>query len=191
MYHPPLADEQALGGRSLEWIEIYNEDPTVVNLSGSYFSNGIAFVFPDDLYLEGRSYLVVCADEAAVRTRYGITNTTGNFGAVLDNGGETVELNIFGGSTMARVRYKDRGDWPQAADGTGHSLVLKGVYLDPDDARNWTWSQVLGGTPGGPNFDEPTIIDTVILRDDEVWSFLKGTAAYPAGWFNPGFSEAG
>jgi hypothetical protein len=191
MYHPPAADEAAAGGANLEWIEIYNEDPTVANLSGYYFSRGINFVFPHDTYLEGRSYLVVCANEQAVRARYVITNTIGNFSGRLDNAGETIALNIFGGGPEVEVRYSDRGQWPQAADGTGHSLVLKGVYLDPGDNDNWTWSSTIGGTPGLPNFEESTIVETVIIRDDEVWRYLKGTAPYPAGWQNLGFSDSG
>ena len=30
MYHPAAADEAALGGRSLEWVELYNETPTTL-----------------------------------------------------------------------------------------------------------------------------------------------------------------
>ena len=59
-YNPSLAAETECGC-NLEWIEIYNEDPTVVNLSGYRFTDGVVFEFPPDTYLEGRSYLVVCA----------------------------------------------------------------------------------------------------------------------------------
>ena len=191
MYHPSGADEVEVGNRNLEWIELYNDNPTVLNLSGYYFSNGISFVFPFDTYLEGRAYLVVCADEAAVRQKYGITNTLGNFAGRLDNDGETVELNIYGGGPEVRVKYGDRNQWPHSADGTGHSLVLKNVHLDPDNNDNWTRSTVLGGTPGGPNFDEPTIIDTTIVDIGDTWRYRKGTAAYPTGWQNVGFNDAG
>ena len=190
MYHPSAADEIGAGNTSLEWVEIYNEEPTVVHLSGWYFSNGVSFVFPDDVYLNGRSYLVVCADEQAVRDKYGITNTIGNFNLSLDNGGETVELSIYGGGPICRVQYNDRNRWPQAPDGTGHSLVLVDAYDDPGAPTNWTSSLVLGGTPGGPNFDEPTIVDTTIIAQGEDWRFLRGTTEYPTGWKDLGFDDS-
>jgi hypothetical protein len=189
-YHPPAADEAALGGRNLEWIEIYNDDPTVVNLSGWHFSNGIDFVFPFDTYIPGRSYLVVAADAEAVRSRYGITNVIGDFAGRLDNDGETIELAIFGGGTAARVSYSDRNQWPQAADGAGHTLALKDPALSSEDNDNWTQSAALGGTPGAANFAAgSTVVETVIFDDNQVWRYLKGTAPFPAGWQNLGFND--
>ena len=189
MYHPLAADESSLGGKSLEWVEIYNDEPTVFNLSGSHFSNGISFTFPHDTYLEGRSYLVVCADEQAVRDKYDITNTIGNFLMKLDNGGEVIEWSIFGGGPMVRVKYSDRNQWPHAADGTGHSLALKDVYLDPDDNDNWVASQDLGGTPGRPNFGNVSVFETVIIENDEVWRYLKGTVPFPVDWMELSFVD--
>ena len=189
-YHPRASDEAALGGRNLEWIEIYNEDPTVLDLSGYHFSAGIVFTFPEDTYLEGRSYLVVCADVEAVRAKYGIENAIGNFLGRLDNGGERIELSIYGGGPEAVVEYSDRNQWPQAADGTGHSLVLKDVYADPSNNDNWTWSAALGGTPGRPNFEEPERVQTTIVPDDALWRYAKGTAPYPAGWRSLEFDDS-
>ncbi len=191
MYHPAAADEEGVGGRSLEWIEIYNEEPVVEDLSGWYFSNGIDFKFPPRFFLEGRSFVVVCADEQAVRERYGITNTVGDFTGRLDNNGERIELNIFGGGPIVSFRYSDRDQWPQAADGTGHSLVLLDPFLDPDDNDNWARSVIRGGTPGAPSSDDPTVRTTVLIEDDETWRYREGTAPFPAGWRDVGFNDAG
>jgi hypothetical protein len=191
LYRPRASDEAALGqGRSLEWIEIYNEDPTVIHLSGYRFDEGIDFVFPPDTYLEGRSYLVLCADEQAVRAHYGIRNTIGNYSGRLGNDGENIALAIFGGGPEVEVEYDDRGDWPHAADGTGHSLVLIEPFLDPSDPKNWRASPQIGGSPGGPNFDEPTVDQDVVLPDNAVWRYLPGTAPYPANWRDVGFNDA-
>jgi hypothetical protein len=189
-YHPPASWEAAAGGASLEWVEIYNEQPTVLNLSGYTLTGAVFFTFPHDTYLDGRSYLVVCADEDAVRARWGISNTIGNFTGRLDNSGETIVLNIFGGGPEASVKYSDRGDWPAAADGAGHSLVLKGVFLDALRDENWTWSQVLGGTPGGPNFGEATFSETVLIDSNETWRYVKGNVAFPAGWQASAFNDS-
>ena len=69
MFNPPAELEAAHGGANLEWIEIFNDEPTVVHLTGYYFSEGVNFTFPFDTYLEGRSYLGIAADAEAVRIR--------------------------------------------------------------------------------------------------------------------------
>ena len=55
MFNPPAELEAAHGGANLEWIEIFNDEPTVVHLTGYYFSEGINFTFPVDTWLEGRT----------------------------------------------------------------------------------------------------------------------------------------
>ncbi|MBI4583158.1 MAG: lamin tail domain-containing protein, partial [Planctomycetes bacterium] len=52
-YHPPAADS------NLEFIEIYNSDPAIQNLSGYRFTGGVQFTFPPGTFLEGGAYLVV------------------------------------------------------------------------------------------------------------------------------------
>jgi len=146
MYHSSTA---AASGD--EFIEIYNENVDPVDLSGYSICNGINFVFPRGTYLDGHSYLVVCADEAVIRDRYGITNTIGNWAGSLDNSGERIEICNTGGKVVVELRYNDRGKWPVGADGTGHTLALKAPFLDVDDADNWRLSRELWGTPGTPN----------------------------------------
>ena len=70
MYHSGALEDQGD-----EFIELYNENIDPIDLSGYSICNGINFVFPRGTYLDGHSYLVVCANEAAIRDRYGITNT--------------------------------------------------------------------------------------------------------------------
>ena len=89
-YHPPGTGEAS---RRLEFIEIFNEDPDPRDLTGFAFVDGVSFVFPERTILEGKSYLVVCADEDAIQQAYGIQNTVGNWSTVtaLDNGGERTQ----------------------------------------------------------------------------------------------------
>ncbi|MEE3053763.1 MAG: lamin tail domain-containing protein [Planctomycetota bacterium] len=146
MYH-----SSALEDRGDEYIELYNENIDPLDLSGYSICNGINFVFPRGTYLDGHAYLVVCADEAVIRDRYGITNTIGNWVGSLDNSGERIEICNTGGRVVGEMSYNDRGKWPVGADGTGHSLALKAPFLDFDDADSWRLSRSLGGTPGRPN----------------------------------------
>ncbi len=191
MYNPPADLEAANGDANLEWVEIYNDEPTVVHLTGYYFSEGVNFTFPFDTYLEGRSYLVIAADAEAVRAAYDIDNVIGNFGGQLDNDGERLTINIYGGGPDISLNFSDRGQWPRIADGTGHSLMIKDVYGPQSDNDNWTSSIVVGGTPGRANFDEPRVVETVIIPEDSTWRYRKNTTEYPNGWQAVEFDDSG
>lgn len=146
-YHPRDGEE------NLEFIEICNETADPVDLGGYFFSQGVDFTFPERFFLKPRAYVVICADEAAVQAKYGVTNTLGDWSpeTSLDNGGEVIEVMNSAGVVEARVRFNDRGRWPAGADGTGHSLSLVSVYARPTLASNWRFSARFGGTPGLPN----------------------------------------
>ena len=73
MYHPAGAEPD------LEFIELYNEDPDPLDLSGFMIHDAVDFFFPPETFLDGRSYLVVCANASAIRARYGIENVCGDY----------------------------------------------------------------------------------------------------------------
>ena len=156
MYHP------AGGGRDLEFIELWNATPAPIDLSGWYFSAGVDFTFPDGFFLDGRRFVVVCANEARIQEVYEIENTLGDWGVAcqdaegsmgcsLDNGGERIELSEHNGIVHTSVRYDDRGDWAAGADGFGHSLEISSPYDEQDDADSWLVSSEFGGSPGRTN----------------------------------------
>jgi len=137
-----------------EFIEIFNENPGPLDLSGYFFCGGISFTFPEYTFLEGYQFLVICADEKYIRDTYEIENTIGDWDQVtaLDNSGEEVAICNPSGARVVRVRYNDRGRWPAGADGTGHSLSLRYAYTEVDDPDSWAISMEKGGTPGRSNF---------------------------------------
>ena len=152
--YSPRGEEQ----KRFEFIEIFNENPDPLDLSGYMVCDGVSFVFPEGTWMDGYSFLVVCADQEAIRMKYGIQNTVGNWvwgedagGNSLSNGGEDIEICNPGGRTVLRVEYNDRGKWPVGADGLGHSLELAAPYTEQDDPDNWVQSSDLGGSPGSAN----------------------------------------
>ncbi len=188
-YQPPA------GGPNLQFVEVYNDAATVLDISGYTFTEGIQFSFPEGTFLPGRSYIVVCADVAAVEARYGITNAIGNFVGALENHGETLKLANASGIELVEVSYRDRGKWPAAPKGTGHALSLRQPNLDPDDGPNWVPSGELGGTPGRRNFPPSTagFEDTEIIARGAVWKYQKGTAEFSSpitAWRQIGYNDA-
>ena len=157
-YHPRGNDSE------LEYIELHNETPDPMDLTGYFFSRGIDFTFTDRTFLDPGAYLVVCANKDRIAAAYGITNVVGNWSpeTSLKNSGESIELSNPAGVVEARVTYNDRGKWPSGADGTGHSLELKDVYADMDDPDHWALSGKMGGSPGQPNNTLPGAVSVVI-----------------------------
>lgn len=140
--------------RRSEFVEIYNDDPGPLDLSGYFFSEGVSFIFSDGTLLGGGEYLVVAADQDFLRALSRSIRVVGNWSSTtaLDNGGERISVANRSGVVVASVDYNDRDRWPAAADGTGYSLALRKVFCDNGDADNWTWSGQPGGTPGRENF---------------------------------------
>lgn len=172
------------GGRDLEFIELHNATPAPIDISGWFFSNGVAFEFPSRTWIDGGDYLVVCANAERIREVYGIENAIGDWGAncqsndssgcSLDNGGETIELAERSGIVHARLEYNDRGDWPSAADGTGHSLEITDPHRPQNDSDSWLASGALGGSPGKPNTALERLTEDPDIRINEALLLTSG-----------------
>ncbi len=151
MYNPPES-----GDDILEYIEIFNNADSDVNLGGLYFSQGIEFEFPADVLPAGGYYLVA-KNADAFFAAFGVEAAQWTDGA-LSNGGEMLEIMDAGGNVVDQVEYSDNAPWPTEPDGNGPSLT----FCDPDEdnnvGENWYSSthvagensqgQTLYGTPG-------------------------------------------
>ncbi|HLU49985.1 MAG TPA: lamin tail domain-containing protein, partial [Planctomycetota bacterium] len=192
-YSPRDLDDRTVARPDLEFVELTNDGPEAYDLSGCFFSEGIRFVFPEGSFLPGRSQIVVCRDADAVRAAYSLSANVvyGDFEGILDDSGETIELSNPQGVPLSSVEYNDRGQWPSSAAGTGHSLSLRTVYSDEDDADNWAASLEQGGTPARPNFPTAaTFIEETLIANDEVWRYFKGTQAPPTSWRSLEFNDS-
>ena len=85
--------------------------------------------------------------EAFSRVYPGVT-ILGLYGGTLSNGGELLRIHDAEKQVTFEVEYGDSGDWPEEADGAGHSLELANPAGNPKDFRNWRASAVPGGSPG-------------------------------------------
>ena len=152
MYEP-------LGGTPYEFIELRNTGPTVLNLTGLRFTDGITFTFPSLTLGPGEEILVV-GDLAAFQSRYGrALNVAGVFGGNLNNQGEQIILSLPLPFDAAILRFDyDPAWWPSTA-GTGRSLELPGpvpLARDFDLRESWAPSDDIDGSPGGGAIQIPT-----------------------------------
>jgi hypothetical protein len=143
-----------------EYIEVQNLTATPLDFAKWRFSNGVEYEFPafsaansQRMFLQRfERILVASVTEAELRAAYpGIPGSVKVFGpwiGVLNNGGERVTLKDKNGVTMSTVNYGDKGKWPNAADGTGHSIVVNNEDRLVDNWRNWRLSTDNGGSPG-------------------------------------------
>jgi hypothetical protein len=189
-YHPPL------GSESLEYVEIANELPTPIDISGYAFVEGIRYEFPAATILGPGEHFCVAADAEAVRARYGIEKVFGNFEGRLDGSGERIALANHVGIVVASVRYQIGGKWPVAPDGAGPSLVLLDLHSDGNEPESWAASPEIGGSPGRVNFqpdDEPLFEETTLVPVGANWRYKKGNADFSDpidAWLLPEFDDA-
>ncbi len=127
MYNNPGTDDY-------EFIEIYNNGSSTVDLAGWSFVQGVSFTFPAHL-LDPGDFALVAIDSAAFETAFGATAYEWSGG--LNNGGETIELVDNTGTFVDSVAYDDANGWPTTPDGHGPSLVLCDYDSGNNDPANW------------------------------------------------------
>ena len=140
-----------------EYLELFNNDEIIADLSSWSFSQGIEYIFPDGTIIEPGEYLVIASNPDSIMSFYGIDNVVGPFDeGGLSNNGEAIELIDSNSEIIDQVEYSDGDDWPSSADGSGSSLELTDPNLDNNLPESWQASFVINGTPGDENSEEPT-----------------------------------
>jgi regulation of enolase protein 1 (concanavalin A-like superfamily) len=143
MYHPT-----GVFPGSLEFVEIYNSDIVYEDMSGYQLAGSINYTFPKGTILPAGGYLVVAADPASLQAYYGISGVLGPYTNKLPNSSGTLQLLNDLNSVLLEVDYDTVAPWPIAADGGGHSLVLRKPSYGENDPRAWGISDVVDGSPG-------------------------------------------
>ena len=206
-YHPE--DEETDDNLDAEYIELYNNHPVVVDLSGWYFSRGIEFHFPEGASIPGNGYLLVCRSTG----RYpNVPNRIGNYSLQLNNGGEALGLTNDLGVVVDYVDYNDQPPWPVLPDGEDHSLELISPIADNTAAQYWRNGQPM--SPGAQNAvymnntppritrvqhtpefpaaavsEDRTEYNTIVEVGDS-WRYFKGTSAPPSDWNSIDFNDS-
>ena len=169
VHYNPVASG-ALTSNQLEFVEVWNHTGTATNIGNWRLDRGVDFSFPAGTTLQANERAIVVSfdpvADAAIATQfrsaYGINNSVklfGPFSGVLDNGGETLELEKPEDPAMLgvgyvltdRVDYDDDAPWPATADGNGASLSRTVGSSYGDLPASWI---AVAASPGAaPNTD--------------------------------------
>ncbi len=163
MYHPTNRPD----ARNLEFIEIFNSQPWFEELGGWRISGAIDYVFPSNVVLASRSYLVVAASPADFRATYSFTNVLGPFvnSNALQNSSGTLRLRNNRDAVLFEMTYTGDPPYPAAADGAGHSLVLARPSYGERDPRAWAASELIGGNPGAADAPLGNTLRTLLINE--------------------------
>lgn len=154
-----------------DWVELYNNSDTVVNISGWSFKDEEdihSLTFPSGTLLNPRSYLVLCRDSVLFKNMFpDVKIYNGNLSFGFSSGGELLRLYDESMNIIDSLTYGDSIPWPVEPDGNGSTLELKNPDSDNSIAANWA-SSFNHGTPGKRNDNFTGINDheaTKILSD--------------------------
>ncbi len=140
-----------------DWIELYNNSGTMVDLSAWYFEDesGEYFSIPDNTMLAPDEYLVLVEDANLFSSMFpSVSNFIGSFGNSangdfkLSNGGELIAIRNANNTFSDEVSYDDNAPWPTVAAGTGATLQLIAPVLDNALPESWL---PVAPTPGAQN----------------------------------------
>lgn len=196
-YHPApptLAESAALigvTGEDFEFIELVNNGPAVIDLTGMTFTAGISFAFPPTRLAPG-ARIVLAKSPKAFRLRCpDFLGVLGGYEGNLNNDGDRIELTEASGEVVLNFSFDDA--WYPSSDGIGYSLVLR----DPATAvtalslaSSWLSSLARDGSPGQGDTFAPLTIPVARLLNLSVRTSLDAHQVVTVGLTLSGGSKS-
>ena len=194
-----------------EWIELANITATPFDIADWKLRGSVEMDFPAFDEADARAsflghwqkIILTSIDAGQFRKQFGVPSSVKVFGpwtGNLPNEGGRITVKDKNGVQMCTLGYNDRGRWPVAADGTGHTIVLKDENRSVDDWRNWTFSKRSGGTPGGdPVAGAETPVESpevdlssgiVILDYGDLWKYNDQNRNLGTTWRNKDYNDS-
>ena len=127
-----------------EWVELYNDNDTAMDISGWYMLDDDAehapLVFPDNTSIPANGYFTVAIYHDAQAEEFPFTpdyDATEIADWNLNNTSDVINLYNIDGNLEDMVPYEDTNGWPTLPDGSGPSLELIDPSYDNTLAENW------------------------------------------------------
>ena len=89
----------------------------------------------------------------------------GPWSGKLSNGGGRVRLRKASRGIALEANYKDNNRWPAAADGAGHSLILRHLSYGESRKKAWAASYNYGGSPGAFDPVATESLDQIVISE--------------------------
>lgn len=130
-----------------EFVELYNITEESLDLSGWYFSRGIAYRFPEGAVIGPRGFAVIAAHAENFKAKFGYA-PDGQFTGNLRNEGDDLRLRDTADALIDSVDYQLGFPWPTVGDPPDRSIQLISPAMDNDLGGSWRGAEP---TPGGHN----------------------------------------
>ena len=185
-----------------EWIEIYNNSPSAVELDGWTITDnngaGFTYTFPSETSIAPGTYFTIAADSIGFNALYGYDadlygnlpylNNDGDTLILVDGSGNVIDAAAWEGGASAGVP----DDWGSSSDpwaSTGNTIVRIDSTVDTDTYADWTYATNNGNpqtqvSPGNILFTE-IFYDTPGDENTEEWIELYNNSTFAVnigGW---------
>ena len=145
-----------------DWVEIHNPNQETWNIAGFRImdsKNRDAFEFPEGSIIQGKSFIVICQDQAIFKSLHVEPEFVfGNLEFGFSGTQDSVRLFNANGELLDMVAYSEADNWPLEVDVVGGTLELIDPSLDNSKPENWANINRYG-SPGRANVAEETDAD--------------------------------
>jgi PKD repeat protein len=133
------------GEDTLEYIEIYNNGSSAINLQNYEMTQGVSHIF-ESFVLDAGDYVLLAKRADIIQDVLGVSAIQWNSGG-LSNGGEDIELVDAEGNVVAYIDYLSTDPWPTTE--TGRSIRFCDYELAQNNGENWSNSTEFISTYNG------------------------------------------
>ncbi len=163
-----------------DWIEIFNNSKTPVDLSDWYLEDGFSgkqFYIPSGTIMQAGSFLVLNHSRADFKRYFPeAAPLTGDMEIKLDSVQDGIGIHTPNGELHDYVVYESVFPWPEGANGTGATLELIHPDLDNSLPESWKSASNMLGTPAMIN----SIYEEVITDKNPLKVILPDLQVYPS-----------
>lgn len=148
MYDEPPVEQND----DLEFIELYNNTNTPIELGGLRIKGGIASGKLPEYTLQPGAYWITAKNQAAFTSFFGVPAHEWKGANLSNDEPETIYIqntDHHSENYIDSLTYTIGAPWPEGAAGQGHSMELIHSSLDNSDPTNWVDAKIYSGVYEG------------------------------------------